>query len=97
MKKRSFLVFLFILYSGIVLSCTTTTYSGKIAVIGSEPHTFVSLINEDGEIFKITGKYEKKLWENYQNQRVILKGTVIEEAKGPGFPAVLEVNKIVEP
>jgi hypothetical protein len=97
MKKSFILVFLLIFLSVILPGCATATYNGKIAVIGSDPHTFVSLVDEEGRVFKITGEFEKKLRKEYQNQQVVLKGSVIAEAKGPGFPAVLKVIKIVEP
>lgn len=75
---------------------TPTSITGMIAVKGSEPHTWVALNSINGIEYRLQGPLVQQLKNHFQNQSVTLKGKLVASAKGPGLPAVFEVEKIVE-
>lgn len=67
---------------------------GKLSVKGNTPFTFLALTEPGGKIYRITGKHEAALL-RLQGHIVRIEGMLIEAAKGPGFPAVLNVTSYV--
>jgi hypothetical protein len=78
----------------ITLPACADTFTGKIAVKGNEPFTYLVLVTEKGDM-KIVGSLQIKLRDNFQGKHVTVKGMVIK--KGGGFMALpeLEVTEIV--
>ncbi len=76
--------------------CVTADYKGKIQVGGSEPHTYIMLLIDEEKIYKITGPLTEELARKYQNKTVLVEGEIIRKSKGPDFPAVLKVKRIVK-
>ncbi|MBN1836779.1 MAG: hypothetical protein JW820_13070 [Spirochaetales bacterium] len=79
--------------------CTSLTVAGRVAVKGSEPHTYLVLVaaNQD---YKIVGPLREEIWRRYQGQRIRVRGRLVRKAIGPGFPAeleVLEIRKVERP
>ncbi len=67
---------------------------GRVAVKGSSPHTYLSIEdNKSHKSYKIQNQAKFDLM-NKQNQTVKVKATLIKEAVGPGFPAVIEVVEV---
>ncbi len=67
---------------------------GRVAVKGSSPHTYLSIKdNKSHKSYKIQNNESFNLM-NKQNQTVKVKATLIREAVGPGFPAVIEVVEV---
>lgn len=70
--------------------------TGKIAIKGNEPVTWVALVTPEGVDYRLKGKLLHELRSRYQQQEITLSGKVISRAKGPGLPAGFEVEAIVE-
>ena len=67
---------------------------GRVAVKGSSPHTYLSIRDKESDkSYKIQNSGSFNLM-NRQNQTVEVKATLIKEAVGPGFPAVIEVIEV---
>ena len=64
---------------------------GKIEIYGNEPHTYMGIKTKDA-VYKIINAKDYNL-QNFQNKTVKLKVKLIEEKKGPGFPAVVKIVK----
>ena len=69
--------------------------TGKLSVKESAPHTKLVLTTSDGKQFQIVGDLEAELRDRYQYRTVTLKGEVVREAIGPGFPAQFEAVEIL--
>lgn len=69
--------------------------TGKLSVKGSEPHTMLVLTTSRGEAYQIVGDLEAVLRGNFQYRTVTLRGEVVKEAIGPGFPAQFEAVEIL--
>jgi hypothetical protein len=52
--------------------------TGKIAVIGNEPFTQVSIRSEDGQVYALVGKHDQEL-RRLQGRRVAITGKPSEE------------------
>jgi hypothetical protein len=65
-------------------------FTGRIAVKGTEPHTFVSLTTDDGRQYRLTGEAVEELRAEYQNTVVSVRGRVLD-SPGEPLPARLEV------
>ena len=72
-----------------------TEITGKLSVKGSAPHTMLVLTTSGGREYQIVGDLEAELRDEYQYRTVTLKGEVVKQAVGPGFPAQFEAVKIV--
>ena len=79
----------------LILFPSCLTLEGKITVKGSEPHTYLVLVTEDQTDYKIAGKFHDEILKNYQQKILKVKGKIVRDAMGPGFPAELEVLKII--
>ena len=77
-------------------SCLTLTVQGRVSVRGNEPFTYLSLVTQENEEYALVGPLEEEVRREYQGSYIKLRGQVLEEAKGPGFPAQLEVEEILE-
>lgn len=83
---------------GIVLmTCVTPSlFTGTVSVVGSAPRNLMLVLTTDVASYQIVGDLSKELW-NYQGLKVSVRGIVVHEARGPGFPAQLEVEYIELP
>ena len=67
---------------------------GKVAMKGSEPHTYFSIKDSKSQkSYKIQNQAKFDLMQR-QNQTVKVKAVLVKEAIGPGFPAVIEVIEV---
>lgn len=67
---------------------------GRVAVKGSEPHTYLSIKDSKSQkSYKIQNQAKFDLMKK-QNQTVKVKAVLVKEAIGPGFPAVIEVIEV---
>ena len=93
MQKKHFIFFCTIAVIGIItVSCVT--FSGRVAVKGNEPHTYIVLITEDTE-YSIVGDLAGEIRSEYQNKIITVTGKIVKKAI-PGKPAELEVYKILK-
>lgn len=76
-------------------ACSSLKVAGRVAVKGNEPHTYLVLVSDSRE-YKLVGPLQEKIWKTYQGQRIRVRGRIVREALGPGFPAELEVLEILE-
>lgn len=89
-----------LLIVGFVLGATGNSeepsqeFKGRIAVKGSEPFTQIVLVTGEGD-YALVGDIAEKL-SCYQGTVVKLSGEVVAEAVGPGFPAKVQVSRIVQ-
>jgi hypothetical protein len=74
--------------------CSSLKLAGRVAVKGSEPHTYLVLV-VDGRDYKLVGPLRDEIWKTYQGQRIRVRGRIVREARGPGFPAEVEVLEIL--
>lgn len=65
------------------------TFTGKVAVKGNEPFTYLALVTGGGD-FKITGPLQKKIRDGFQGRVITVKGTITGKRKG--FMALPELN-----
>ena len=72
------------------------TIQGRVSVRGNEPFTYLSLVTEENEEYALVGPLEERIRRDYQGSYLRVKGTILEEAKGPGFPAQLKLDEILE-
>ncbi|UPT78392.1 hypothetical protein MN086_04405 [Sulfurovum sp. XGS-02] len=90
MKK----IFIVLSLIGLFVGCAQDNVmelEGRVAVKGSEPHTYLSIKDSKSQqSYKIQNQAKFDL-EKKQNQTVKIKAVLIKEALGPGFPAVIEV------
>ena len=74
------------------------TVTGKLAVYGSEPHTYLALAVDDApspsgsRLLQIEGELLGELYE-LQGRTVTVRGAVSRLVIGPGFPTVIEVQE----
>ncbi len=92
--RNAFCGIILLLFAIALASCENRTYSGTLAMRGNAPFSKLVLAADDGRLFELVGDTSKTLM-SHQYQRVVIAGKEIEPAKGPGFPAKLEVVKII--
>ena len=84
-----------VLLGAAVTACATPpTYTGTVVVTGSEPRVQLVLVTEEAH-YEIVGDLKAELWQQ-QQRTVSVQGTVVREAAGPGVPARLDVQRILE-
>ena len=71
------------------------TITGKVAVAGHEPFTYVRIIDKKRGEFRLVGPNVDELRQSYQGSVVTLRGYVAKEAQGPGMPTSFYVKEIV--
>ena len=64
--------------------------TGRVIVTGSAPHVLLVLESDTGA-YELVGDHAAELW-SLQGRQVTVRGRVVREAHGPGFPARLEVD-----
>ena len=67
--------------------------SGKVAMYGNEPHTYLAIKSSDNTLYKIQNPKEFNLF-NMQNQNIKVKAVLLSKKAGPGFPATIKVLKL---
>lgn len=78
----------------LVWGCSSVIYTGRVVVAGSEPQVQVVLVATDAR-YEMVGELLDEL-RGLQGATVSVSGTLILEARGPGFPAQLEVERILQ-
>lgn len=66
------------------------TVTGRVTVTGSEPHVQLVIVTGK-ETYELVGTAAETLL-GLQQRRVTVRGRVVREAAGPGFPAQLRVE-----
>ena len=69
--------------------------SGKLAMVGHSPSTYLSIRGENHAEYRVVGSLEEQLAKEYQGRIITLKGAITKEAIGPGFPAEFTAKEIV--
>ncbi|WP_455381385.1 hypothetical protein [Salinispira pacifica] len=77
----------------LAVSCTAT-FTGRISVKGSEPHTYLAIDTADHGELEIVGPLASRIRALYQGQIITVEGTVLDSGSGPGFPPKLRVDRI---
>ena len=65
--------------------------SGRVVVVGSDPHVLLVIVTEAGDEYELVGEHAAGLW-RVQQRHVTVHGRVLRPAYGPGLPAQLEVD-----
>ena len=65
--------------------------TGRVVVTGSNPLVILVIVTDTNEQYELVGEQADPLWDLQQLQ-VTVRGRVVQEAAGPGFPAQLEVD-----
>ena len=68
----------------------TILVSGRVTVTGSEPHVMLVIVTDE-VYYELVGEVAEELWKLQQRQ-VTVRGRIVRQALGPGFPARLAVN-----
>ena len=71
-------------------SADAIAITGRVVVTGSAPLAILVIVNDAHHQFELVGERAGGLWD-LQQRRVTVRGRVVREALGPGFPAQLEV------
>ena len=64
--------------------------SGRVVVTSSEPNVMLVIVTDDTH-YELVGKLAEDLWKLQQRQ-VTVRGRIVRQALGPGFPARLAVD-----
>lgn len=75
---------------------STLTVKGKILIKGHLPHSYVALKVNSRLYYNLVGPYSRVLRSSYQGKKVIVTGTIVAKALGPGMPARMNVKSIDE-
>lgn len=67
------------------------TVTGRVVATGSDPFVILVIVTGANEQYELVGERAGPLWDLQQRQ-VTVRGRVVREASGPGFPAQLEVD-----
>lgn len=70
--------------------------SGKVAMVGHEPFTYLSIKERDRVEYKIVGPLAEKLAREFQGKTITLEGVISKKAIGPGFPAEFSAVRIAD-
>ena len=65
--------------------------TGRVVVTGSDPLVILVIVTDGDDKYELVGEQADPLWDLQQRQ-VTVRGRVVQEAVGPGFPAQLEVD-----
>ncbi|MBU0480647.1 MAG: hypothetical protein KKG47_06080 [Proteobacteria bacterium] len=95
--RRNIILFLALLLLPVV-GCNQELQriSGKVALIGHEPFTHISIKDENRVEYKIVGPLAGKLAGEFQGKTLTLEGTISRKAIGPGFPAEFTAIRIID-
>ena len=64
--------------------------TGRVTTIGSDPRITLVIVTET-EQYELAGSRSEELW-RLQQRYLTVRGHVVRQASGPGFPARLEVH-----
>jgi len=92
--KKITRILVILLFSVSLLACGGA-YTGRIAVKGHEPFTYLVLVTDRGDM-KIVGGMRQKLWNCCQGKTVTVKGSIVKEGGGFMAPPELDVTEIVD-
>ncbi|HUX12604.1 MAG TPA: hypothetical protein VMW87_06225 [Spirochaetia bacterium] len=76
--------------------CCTATFTGRVSVKGSEPHTYLAIEIPGGEELEITGTLVDEIRAKFQGRTITVEGTITDKGSGPGFPPKLRATRIAE-
>ena len=65
--------------------------TGRVVATGSDPFVILVIVTSANEQYELVGERADPLWD-LQQQQVTVRGRVVREASGPGFPSQLEVD-----
>ena len=65
--------------------------TGRVVVTGSDPFVILVIVTHTDAEYELVGEQADPLWDLQQLQ-VTVRGRVVQEASGPGFPAQLHVD-----
>ncbi len=92
--RNFFIVLTLLLFAIALSSCEHHTYVGTLSVRGNAPFSRLILATDEGTHFELVGDTAQKLM-SHQYARVVIAGKELAPAKGPRFPAQIEVIKII--
>lgn len=69
----------------------TISVSGRVVAVGSEPNVILVIVTDDVP-YELVGEVAEELWKLQQRQ-VTVRGRIVRQALGPGFPARLAVGE----
>lgn len=72
-----------------------TFIQGIIAVKGNEPHTWLSLVTEEGIEYRLQGAITETLRNRYQQQSLTLEGTPVKQEPYGQFPIEFKVHNLL--
>jgi len=81
--------------SGLLAGCSAT-FTGRVAVKGSEPFTYLAIETPEYGELKITGALAPEIRSRYQGRILTVEGSIRSQGAGPGFPGSLDVARIVD-
>jgi hypothetical protein len=84
-----------LLFCVFCITCDSSTWEGTLTLRGNEPHTRLVLTTGQGISYELTGPLAGEL-SRHQYRKVIIRGKMLSGAAGPGFPAKIQVDKIVD-
>jgi hypothetical protein len=89
------------LAAGVLLACASDAdqpdsehmiaVTGRVVATGSDPFVILVIFTNANEQYELVGERADPLWD-LQQQHLTVRGRVVRDAAGPGFPAQLEVN-----
>ncbi len=94
MKNLSNAIFVILMAAG-SQHCDANNYEGNLILQGNEPCTILVLEALDGKTYQLSGSLSAGL-KQHQQKHVIIRGKIIAPAAGPGFPAIIEVIKVIK-
>ena len=71
-------------------AAAATVVTGRVTTIGSDPRITLVIVTET-EDYELVGDRSEDLW-RLQQREVTVRGRVVRQAYGPGFPARLQVD-----
>jgi hypothetical protein len=104
MIRRSFLevMSLSMLWLGILAisatfaGCEGIIVKGRVSLKGNEPFTYLAIETATGQEYALVGELTEEIRAKYQGKEIEVAGTVVKADAGPGSPAQLQVQKILE-
>lgn len=93
--SRHHVLIILLLISVFCTTCEASSWEGILSIRGNEPHTRLVLTTVQGESYELAGPMAGEL-SRHQYRKVIIRGKLASKAAGPGFPARIFVDKIVE-
>ena len=68
------------------------TVSGRVVAVGSEPNVMLVIVTDDTRYELVGEVAEDDLWK-LQQRVVTVRGWIVRQASGPGFPTRLAVDE----